>query len=221
MGYRVDRRAGRPTLKRRSTVALVALLLWVGCDRPEGAALGPSLFETCATCHGAAGEGSAVFEAPAIAGMPEWYLSRQLESYRDGRRGGHEDDRNGSLMRAMAQTLDREGDLEAIVAYVAALPAAAPAPVRGGDAERGRALYATCAPCHGDDAGGNVDRGAPPLTGLDDWYIVTQLQRFRDGVRGTGDGDTFGAQMRPMAMSLADERAMADVASFIATLRAR
>lgn len=218
--FLVPRKAARE-FSCGGAVVLVALLLWVGCDRPRGAALGPALFETCATCHGRDGEGSATFAAPAIAGMPEWYLLGQLEKYRDGHRGARAEDRNGSTMRAMVGALDGDGDLEAIAAFVAAMPAVAPAPVRGGDADRGRVLYPSCAPCHGDNAAGNVERNAPPLTGLNDWYIIAQLQLFKAGLRGSSEGDIAGAQMRPMAVALADERAMADVAAFIATLRRR
>ncbi|MCZ7677473.1 MAG: hypothetical protein M5U28_01320 [Sandaracinaceae bacterium] len=52
----------------------------------------------------------------------------------------------------MVQTLRSDDDLESVVAYVASLPAAQPsASVSGGSAERGRAIYATCAECHGAD----------------------------------------------------------------------
>ncbi|MEE8157339.1 MAG: c-type cytochrome, partial [Gammaproteobacteria bacterium] len=59
----------------------------------------------------------------------------------------------------------------------------------------------------------------PALAGQHDWYTVRQLQYFKDGIRGTASGDTFGAQMRPMAMTLADEQAMKDVAAYINTLK--
>ena len=93
-----------------------------------------------------------------------------------------------------------------------------PAPVLEGDASRGEPLYATCVECHGADGSGDESRGAPPLTGLNDWYIVAQLQLFKAGDRGTTPGDASGATMRPMALSLADEAAMADVAAYIHTL---
>lgn len=195
--------------------------LAVGCalPQPEGDARGPRLFETCAACHGAEGEGNQEFGGPAIAGMPEWYLLAQLHKFRDGHRGVDPQDRNGLRMRGMARTLNHEGDLEAIAAYVASMPAPAPAPVMGGDAGRGAELYPTCVQCHRENAGGDQAQNAPPLTSLNDWYIVAQLQLFKAGDRGTTPGDETGASMRPMAIGLANEQQMADVAAYIATLR--
>jgi cytochrome c oxidase subunit 2 len=48
--------------------------------------------------------------------------------------------------------------------------------------------------------------------------MLTQLVNFRAGVRGAKAGDTSGALMRPMSMTLADEQAMRDVIAYITTL---
>ena len=48
--------------------------------------------------------------------------------------------------------------------------------------------------------------------------MLTQLQHFKAGVRGTAPGDAQGALMRPMSMTLPDEQAMRDVIAFIMTL---
>jgi len=216
--------------------ALVALLavVAVGCARPEGEARAPRIYETCASCHGDDGEGNEEFGAPAIAGMELWYLQRQLEKFRDGHRGADPEDYQGLRMRAMVRTLDPVGrveepraegeepqssNIEAIATYVSAMPAVTPEATLDGDPERGRTLYATCVECHGENAAGNQERDAPRLTGLNDWYIVAQLTKFKAGDRGTTPGDETGATMRPMALGLANERAMADVAAYIATLR--
>lgn len=90
----------------------------------------------------------------------------------------------------------------------------------GGDAAAGQALYATCAACHGQQGEGNPALNAPALAGQADWYIVRQLQYFKAGIRGTDPNDTFGMQMRPMAMTLATDQAVADVAAYINTLPA-
>ena len=98
-------------------------------------------------------------------------------------------------------------------------PRRRPAPqLEGGDAARGQALYAPCTACHGADGAGNQALGSPPLNHQSDWYLLTQLQHFKAGVRGTKPGDTNGALMRPMSMILADEQAMRDVIAYIATL---
>ena len=56
--------------------------------------------------------------------------------------------------------------------------------VAGGDADRGRALYQTCATCHGAEGQGRWGTNAPRLAGMSDWYLERQLQYFKDAVRG-------------------------------------
>ncbi len=87
-----------------------------------------------------------------------------------------------------------------------------------GDAEKGKVLFAVCMACHGADGEGNAALNAPATGGQDEWYVVRQLNNFRAGVRGAHAGDIFGAQMRPMALTLANDQAVIDVAAYIATL---
>ena len=51
-----------------------------------------------------------------------------------------------------------------------------------------------------------------------DWYLMTQLGKFKSGMRGTHKDDVHGQQMRAMSMTLPDEQAMKDVIAFIMTL---
>lgn len=205
---------------RRTLLVFFSLTLFAACaEQPEGAALGPALFETCAACHGSDGAGIKDFQAPAIAGLPLWYLEGQLNKFQQGHRGAHAQDVNGLRMRGMARTLNHEGDLHAVAEYVASMPAPSLPATLSGDAERGQQLYQPCIQCHGADGAGDETRGAPPLTALNDWYIVAQLTLFKEGIRGTLEGDASGATMRPMALSFADEAAMADVAAYVGTLR--
>ncbi len=201
---------------------LIALLLVsaaCGTAAGEGAARGSVLFaDNCAPCHGVAGEGRENIQAPAIASLPEWYVQAQLEKFRDGIRGADADDPEGLRMRPMSRTID-QADVAGVSAAVANLPVNAPS--RGvvhGDVEKGKALYVTCAACHGPDGKGNQQLKAPPITQLDDWYMVNQLHKFKSGVRGTNPEDITGAQMRPMAMTLADDAAVNDVVAYISTL---
>ncbi len=87
-----------------------------------------------------------------------------------------------------------------------------------GDAVKGKALFAVCMACHGANGEGNTALNAPANGGQDEWYVVRQLNNFRAGVRGAHEGDIFGAQMRPMALTLPNEQAVTDVAAYIATL---
>ncbi|MDB5752354.1 MAG: cytochrome oxidase subunit periplasmic domain protein [Ramlibacter sp.] len=87
-----------------------------------------------------------------------------------------------------------------------------------GDAVVGKALYATCAACHGAGGEGNLALNAPKLSGQGAWYLERQLKQFKQGVRGTHDKDVFGKMMAPMAGVLADNAAIANVVAHIATL---
>src|SRR5689334_10683154 len=39
-------------------------------------------------------------------------------------------------------------------------------------AERGRLVFRTCTPCHGENGTGNADLHAPNIAGLPEWYIT-------------------------------------------------
>ncbi|MBP6052002.1 MAG: cytochrome c4 [Pseudomonadales bacterium] len=87
-----------------------------------------------------------------------------------------------------------------------------------GDAATGKALYASCAACHGVQAEGIAAMNAPALAGQEAAYIERQLAHFQAGVRGADPADTLGAQMRGMAAVLADTQAIADVSAYLAAL---
>ena len=93
-----------------------------------------------------------------------------------------------------------------------------PAVLAAGDAAKGKALYNICAACHGANAEGTAALNAPANAGQDPWYMTRQLKNFRAGIRGAHPDDTFGAQMRPMAMVLAGEQDIADVVAYITSL---
>ncbi len=210
-------RAGRVTAVAARVLALLAFSLALG-GPALGEQRGRELFVLCATCHGERGEGNAQRGAPAIAGLPQWYLEAQLGKFLSGQRGYHPQDDAGLQMRPMAQAVRRSEDLRAVAAYVASLPRSSPTATLDGQAAQGQGLYATCVACHGADGKGNEALKAPPLVGQNDWYIVAQLKKFKDGLRGTDAGDVTGQQMRAMANVLVDEKAMRDVAAYIRSL---
>jgi cytochrome c553 len=178
----------------------------------------PDEFVYCTVCHGVQMKGNRSIEAPRLSGMDAGYIERQLHSFKRGWRGTHESDVAGMEMRPMAAILgDRE--IAAAARYVNSVNSELPAPTIEGDAERGEVLYAPCGACHGADAEGVKELGAPALTGLNDWYLVTQLMNFRSGVRGSHPEDTYGAQMRAATAVLPDDAAIADVVSYITTLQ--
>lgn len=180
---------------------------------------GKAAYQVCVACHGDNGEGSKELNAPRIAGQSVWYLERQLKNFKEGIRGGEPKDIYGTQMRPMAMTLTDDAAVSNVAAYVNGLEAPAPAPTIEGDVEKGKAAYATCAACHGPDGAGMQALNSPILKGQYDWYLARQIANFKSGLRGAHEKDTFGAQMRPMAMTLADEQAINDVVAYIATLK--
>jgi cytochrome c oxidase subunit 2 len=85
-------------------------------------------------------------------------------------------------------------------------------------AQRGEGLFTVCASCHGAEAEGNPDVGAPRLAGQSPEYLARQLRNFRAGIRGADSLDLNGQVMGPMAQQLPDDQAVLDVAAYIATL---
>jgi len=79
---------------------------------------GERLYATCAACHGNAGEGSRVLNAPRLGGQSDWYLVRQLENYLGGVRGYVAADTAGQQMRAATEMLTGERDIVDVVAFI-------------------------------------------------------------------------------------------------------
>jgi cytochrome c oxidase subunit 2 len=181
-------------------------------------ARGEELFDLCATCHGAEGQGNELFLAPNIGGMPLWYLEGQLELFRSGARGTHFDDIQGMRMRPMALSLRTEhgDDLKDVAAYTASLPSVKPAAtLMGGDAERGATHYAVCQACHGAAGEGVPATNGPPVANPCDWYLLSSIELFKSGARGSNPANPNGAVMRGMAGILQDEQAMKDVIAYM------
>lgn len=179
---------------------------------------GKAQFGTCAACHGANGEGNAAMNAPSLAGLPDWYVARQIKYYQQGIRGAHEEDTFGKQMAPMANMLADEQSLRNVTAYIESLDKPRIASTIEGDPAKGASHYVTCGACHGAQAQGNYALQAPALAGQDDWYLKRQLENFRNGVRGAHASDTFGHQMVLMARSLQDEDSVNDLLAYLNTL---
>ena len=82
---------------------------------------GRGLYSGCSSCHGVRAQGTAALNAPRLTGQFGWYLADQLRAFRAGRRGFHADDEPGRQMKAMADQIGSEADIDQIVAYIASL----------------------------------------------------------------------------------------------------
>ncbi len=202
-------------------------------SKPEGssaAALDPAqvnkgeeLFKTkaCFACHGPEGEGNKALNAPRIAGQGSWYLERQLKNFKAGIRGANINDTpHGKLMQAQAMTLlDEDQDIADVAAYISSMNPEPPTTEITGNVEEGKAAYRVCQDCHGSKGEGSKDLNAPKLVNQHDWYLIRQLNSFKEGLRGTHHEDIYGMQMRPMSENFPDDETITNLVSYIATLK--
>jgi cytochrome c oxidase subunit 2 len=182
------------------------------------ATAGQASYAVCSACHGAGGEGNEVLNAPKLAGLQDWYLRRQILNFRHGLRGADPGDTFGAQMAPMAATLVDEAAINNVVAYIASLPNTDSAPTISGDIARGEHIYTTCSSCHGTGGEGIWSQNAPNLNGANDWYIVRQLENYRQGIRGSHPQDLYGKQMTLITIMLRDEQDIKDVVAYINTL---
>lgn len=202
-----------------TTFLATAMLQCSVAAAAEEPVIPPDNLVYCTVCHGVQLKGNHVIQAPRLSGMAPWYVQRQLLAFSRGWRGTHEEDVYGMEMKPMAPVAP--GAIRDAVDYVAAVDSEAPPATVQGDAERGRAIYATCTACHAADGSGVEALGGPALTIANDWYLVRQLENFKAGIRGSHPDDTFGAQMRAAAQVLPDDASIRDVVSYINSLQQR
>jgi cytochrome c553 len=185
-------------------------------DDPER---GGELYAPCAACHGAQGEGNPGLRAPRLTHLSSVYIVAQLQKFKAGYRGGNGASDSARQMAAMAATLADDQAMYDTAAYIGTLQGGVSPVTIKADVEQGARYYRQyCAACHGPGAQGNPALNSPRLAGADDWYIVTQLQSFRAGSRGSDASDRTGKQMRAMAGVLPDDDAVAAVAAYIRSL---
>lgn len=185
---------------------------------PGDPVAGRGNYAVCVACHGVQGEGNPALNAPKLAGQEEWYIVRQLQHYKQGIRGAHEDDAFGKQMAPMASTLVDDSAVRNVAAYIATLPDNPASATITGDPEKGERLYRTCGACHGWQGQGIWALNAPRYAGMSDWYLATQLKNFQKGIRGAHPQDPYGPQMAMMAQSLRSEQAINDLIAYINSL---
>lgn len=174
----------------------------------------------CAACHGLRGEGNATLRTPSLAGLPEWYVTLQLRKFRTDQRGADPLDPDGQRMHAVARTLSLD-DVTNLAATIAAMPRHPTRNTLGGDATRGKSFYDDyCIACHRYNGSGELAFNSAPLTGLQDWYLMAQIAKFRAGIRGGTARDEDGAKMHVVANDLTEAQ-FRDVVAYIAQLAER
>lgn len=143
---------------------------------------GAELFETCAACHGSAGQGTSDGSVPAIAGQHGSVLLKQLVDFRHEQRWDermqHFTDRHH---------LPTAQDLTDVAAYVSRLQRFAAMADAVGDGaflqEGANVYFRVCEACHGPLGQGDVLRLRPRLGGQHYEYLLRELAETAAGYR--------------------------------------
>jgi cytochrome c553 len=172
-------------------VSLAAVLLAAAFSLPAIArdpARGAEIAaERCAACHGMDGK-STVAEIPRLAGQQSGFITLQMILFREGIR-------QVPAMQAPTEKLS-DTDIEAVAAYYAGLPSAAPEDRTPRDAAlmaRGQAISAArnCGVCHLPNYAGRAQM--PRLTHQHEGFLAHTMAEYRDGQRIGIDTQMNGA----------------------------
>jgi cytochrome c553 len=187
--------------------AAVALAAGAGGTPQAGQQLAasgaPNGVAACIGCHGANGEGNAAAGFPRLAGLPQYYLVKQLASYANGTR-------EHPIMSPIAKAMNAQQMRDAGAWYATlATPAAAPARTAAASLERGRTLAGSgdeskkvqaCANCHGPNGVGQPPN-YPALAGQHAGYLTAAMAAWKSGVRKTD----VSMQMPAVARKLSEQ----------------
>lgn len=157
---------------------------------------GRTLFgDNCAVCHGPQGQGGKGYPAIAKAswlwgGEPETVA----ETIRVGINSTHPDTRVSQMMAFGRDKILERPDLLKVAAYVHSLSHKSDAPAA--TLQDGKAVFdANCVACHGEDAKGKRDVGAPDLTDTF-WIYGSDLQGIYETIYGGRQGQMPGWEGR-------------------------
>jgi cytochrome c oxidase subunit 2 len=78
-------------------------------------------YAACGACHGTRGEGNASLNAPALAGLDDWYVLAQLMLFANGGRGANVEDVYGAQMAALAPLAPDDTSRRDVAAYIKSL----------------------------------------------------------------------------------------------------
>ncbi len=132
--------------------------------------VGSRLFgDNCAVCHGSDGEGARGFpNLRDSAWLWGGSSDKILETLRVGVNSQHDDTRASSMLAFGKDEVLSRADIHVLVSYVRSLAGREPLSQR--DSSTAHKLFAeNCASCHGENAKGSQELGAPNLT--DDIWI--------------------------------------------------
>ena len=170
-------------------------------------AKGKTVFgDNCAACHGTGAAGAKGF--PNL-NDDDWLWGGSLEQIQQtllyGVRSGHPKTREGQMLAFGKDGVLKPAEIVTVANYVREL---AGLPTRQGyDAKAGAKIFAeNCVACHGDNAKGNPEAGAPNLTdkiwlyGSDEATLIETITNGRAGVMPAWEGRLDPTTIKAMAV---------------------
>ena len=145
--------------------------------------------DNCAVCHGMSGTGGAGFP-DLTAGAWLWGGDAETihETIRVGINSGHDETRMSQMMAFGRDGVLERDQVRAVAAYVRSLSGQAMTAAEQARIEAGAEVFAdNCASCHGDDATGMVEVGAPDLTD-DVWIYGGDAASVQSSIHGGRQG---------------------------------
>jgi cytochrome c oxidase cbb3-type subunit 3 len=162
--------------------------------------------DNCAACHGSGAAGAKGY--PNL-NDDDWLwggsLEQILQTLQFGVRSGHAEAHEGQMLAfGQTGTLNKD-EIVTVANYVRSLSALPTKP--GADLAAGEKIFVeNCVACHGDNAKGNQELGAPNLTdkiwlyGSDEASIIETITNGRGGVMPAWTGRLDPATIKAMAV---------------------
>jgi cytochrome c oxidase cbb3-type subunit 3 len=170
-------------------------------------ARGKTVFgDNCAPCHGSGAAGAKGY--PNL-NDDDWLwggtLDQIMQTIQFGARSGHAKAHEGQMLAFGRDGVLKPDQVVAVANYVRALSGLPTRP--GYDAAAGTKVFAeNCVACHGDNAKGNPELGAPNLTdkiwlyGSDEASLIDSISNGRAGVMPAWEGRLDPVTIKAMAV---------------------
>lgn len=158
--------------------------------------------ENCAGCHGRGAQGAKGY--PNL-NDDDWVWGGSLEQIEHtiayGIRSGHDEARNSAMPRFGLDGILEPANIKDVANYVRSLSGM---DVDKAAAERGKATFAEqCAACHGEDAKGNLEMGAPNLSDAIWLYGGEQADVEQSIMTGRGGAmPAWGQRLDPVTVKM-------------------
>lgn len=170
-------------------------------------ARGKTVFgDNCAPCHGSGGAGAKGY--PNL-NDDDWLwggsLDQILQTIEFGARSGHSKGREGLMLAFGKDGILKKDEIANVAAYVRSLSGLSVS--KGLDLNAGKKVFAeNCVACHGEDAKGKQEVGAPNLTdqiwlfGSDEATVVATITNGRNGVMPAWTGRLDPTTIKALAV---------------------